>query len=239
MPHSTMSVSAARLAQRWALLVFASLAALSSVPSVSHAALGISPPQLFPDRSGIVVTEVQSSMTSASRWSVRLVGWGPAGEEIVGVPGDVSPRFFGLAPGGRQLIRARIKEGTRYHRLLIEQIPETDNEITGLAFRFRFSLPVYHHRQEPVALNPAVALAEGSCASFRNPEKLVVRLALDTDIAGPQTLLPGETTQLCRKGAPRDTVTAEAASPRSDNATGADNRSDGMSVAASSSAAAD
>lgn len=239
MPRSTTSVPAARLVHGWALLVFTGLAVLASVPSVSHAALGISPPQLFPDRSGIVVTEVQSSMTSASRWSVRLVGWGPAGEEIVGVPGDVSPRFFSLAPGGRQLIRARIKEGSRYHRLLIEQIPETDNEITGLAFRFRFSLPVYHHRQEPIALNPAVALAEGSCTSFRNPEKLVVRLALDADIAGPQTLLPGETTQLCRKGAPRDAVTAEATGPANDNAAGADDRSGGMSVAASSSAATD
>ncbi|MFZ9734250.1 MAG: hypothetical protein ACO3B4_04290 [Burkholderiaceae bacterium] len=238
MPISTTSVPAIRLTQRWALLLAAGLAVLTSVPSVSHAALGISPPQLFPDRSGIVVTEVQSSMTSASRWSVRLVGWGPAGEEIVGVPGDVSPRFFGLAPGGRQLIRARIKEGTRYHRLLIEQIPEANNEISGLAFRFRFSLPVYHHRQEPLAVNPAVTLAAGSCASFRNPEKLVVRLALDADIAGPQTLLPGETAQLCRKGAPRDTVAAESTSPANDSAAVADDRSGGMSVAASSSAAA-
>jgi hypothetical protein len=178
-------------------------------------------------------------MTSASRWSVRLVGWGPAGEEIMGVQGDVSPRFFGLAPGGRQLIRARIKEGTRYHRLLIEQIPEADNEISGLAFRFRFSLPVYHHRQEPLAVNPAVTLTAGSCASFRNPEKLVVRLALDADIAGPQTLLPGETTQLCRKGAPRDTVAAESTSPANDSAAAVDDRSGGTSVAASSSAAAD
>lgn len=239
MPLSTTSLSMVRLAQRWALLLAAGLAVLTSVPSVSLAALGISPPQLFPDRSGIVVTEVQSSMTSASRWSVRLVGWGPAGEEIMGVPGDVSPRFFGLAPGGRQLIRARIKEGTRYHRLLIEQIPEADNEISGLAFRFRFSLPVYHHRQEPLAVNPAVAVAAGSCASFRNPEKLVVRLALDADIAGPQTLLPGETTQLCRKGAPRDTVAAESTSPANDSAAVADDRSGGMSVAASSSAKAD
>ncbi|MFZ9811964.1 MAG: hypothetical protein ACO3DD_02630, partial [Burkholderiaceae bacterium] len=69
-------------------------------------------------------------------------------------------------------------------------------------------------------------------------EKLVVRLALDADIAGPQTLLPGETTELCRKGAPRDTVAAESTSPANDSAAVADDRSGGMSVAASSSAAA-
>ena len=215
MAFSTRSVPMALLSRQCATLMFAAFAALflGGTPSASHAALGISPPQLVPDRSGIVVTEVQSSMTSASRWSVRLVGWGPAGEEIVGVPGDVSPRFFGLAPGGRQLIRARIKDGTRYHRLLIEQIPETNNEIAGLAFRFRFSLPVYHHRQEPVVLNPPLALASGRCTAFRNPERLVVRLSMDSDIAGPQTLLPGEITQLCRKGEPDTTASAEPDRP--------------------------
>jgi hypothetical protein len=197
---------------------------LAGASSVSHAALGVSPPQLVPDRSGIVVTEVQSSMTSASRWSVRLVGWGPAGEEIVGVAGDVSPRFFSLAPGGRQLIRARIKEGSRYHRLLIEQIPEANNEIAGLAFRFRFSLPVYQNRQEPLALSPTLALAAGRCTDFRNPEKLVVRLSLASDITGPQTLLPGETTQLCRAGTPAEQSAETIETPAS------------VSVAAASSA---
>ena len=208
------------------VLVRTGLALLAAVPFVSHAALGVSPPQLVPDRSGIVVTEVQSSMTSASRWSVRLVGWGPAGEEIVGVAGDVSPRFFSLAPGGRQLIRARVKEGARYHRLLIEQIPEANNEIAGLAFRFRFSLPVYQHRQEPLALSPALTLAAGRCTEFRNPEKLVVRLSLASDITGPQTLLPGETTQLCRAGTAVEQLAEATEAPAS------------VSVAASSSAPA-
>ena len=170
-----------------------------SIPQPSQAALGISPPQLVPDAAGIVVTEVQSSMTSASRWSVRLVGWGPAGEEIVGVPGDVSPRFFGLAPGGRQMIRARIKDSSRYHRLLIEQVPEAQSEVLGLAFRFRFSLPVYHHRLEPVAHAPAINLTSGQCARFTNREGRVVRLTLDANVLGPQTLLPGEATDLCHK----------------------------------------
>lgn len=165
----------------------------------SQAALGISPPQLVPDAAGIVVTEVQSSMTSASRWSVRLVGWGPAGEEIVGVPGDVSPRFFGLAPGGRQMVRARIKDPSRYHRLLIEQVPEAQSEVIGLAFRFRFSLPIYHHRLEPIAHTPDIRLAAGRCTRFTNPERRVIRLSLDDKIVGPQTLLPGEVTDLCHK----------------------------------------
>jgi hypothetical protein len=183
------------------------------MPRGAEAALGISPPQLVPDQAGIVVTEVQSSMTSASRWSVRLVGWGPAGEEITGVAGDVSPRFFGLAPGGRQLVRARIKDKTRYHRLLIEQVPEHQSEVAGLAFRFRFSLPVYQSRNEPVALTPTVVLSSGRCARFTNPERQVVRLALDPHVSGPQTLLPGESTALCHKDVSPETRAAAINDP--------------------------
>ena len=164
----------------------------------AHAALSVTPPQLHLDEAGVVVTEVQSSLTTSSRWSVRLVGWGPAGEEQPGAEGLVAPRFFSLAPGGRQLVRARIANRARYHRLLIEQIPEANNDISGLAFRFRFSLPVYRLAQEPVAFKPNLGNQDlAGCQSFTNTKPQVVRLELTGATTGPQVLLPGETAELC------------------------------------------
>ena len=184
---------------RSGLLLGLAFSFLSVKPFASaHAALSVTPPQLHLDEAGVVVTEVQSSLTTSSRWSVRLVGWGPAGEEQPGAEGLVAPRFFSLAPGGRQLVRARIANRARYHRLLIEQIPEANNDISGLAFRFRFSLPVYRLAQEPVALKPNLGNQDlGGCQSFTNPEAQVVRLELTGATTGPQVLLPGETAELC------------------------------------------
>ena len=184
---------------RSGLLLGLAFSFLSVKPfTAAHAALSVTPPQLHLDEGGVVVTEVQSSLTTPSRWSVRLVGWGPAGEEQPGADGQVAPRFFSLAPGGRQLVRARIANRARYHRLLIEQIPEANNSISGLAFRFRFSLPVYRLAQEPVALKPNLANQDlGGCQSFTNSQAQVVRLELASATTGPQVLLPGETAQLC------------------------------------------
>jgi P pilus assembly chaperone PapD len=184
---------------RSGLLLGLAFSFLSVKPFASaHAALSVTPPQLHLDEAGVVVTEVQSSLTTSSRWSVRLVGWGPAGEEQPGAEGLVAPRFFSLTPGGRQLVRARIANRARYHRLLIEQIPEANNDISGLAFRFRFSLPVYRLAQEPVAFKPNLANQDlGGCQSFTNPKAQVVRLELTGATTGPQVLLPGETAELC------------------------------------------
>ena len=184
---------------RSGLLLGLAFCILSVQPfNAAHAALSVTPPQLRLDEGGVVVTEVQSSLTTPSRWSVRLVGWGPAGEEQLGADGQVAPRFFSIAPGGRQLVRARIANRAGYHRLLIEQIPETNNSISGLAFRFRFSLPVYRLAQEPVALTPKLAREDlGGCQSFTNPQAQVVRLELARTTTGPQVVLPGETVQLC------------------------------------------
>jgi P pilus assembly chaperone PapD len=184
---------------RSGLLLGLAFSFLSVKPFASaHAALSVTPPQLHLDEAGVVVTEVQSSLTTSSRWSVRLVGWGPAGEEQPGAEGLVAPRFFSLTPGGRQLVRARIANRARYHRLLIEQIPEANNDISGLAFRFRFSLPVYRLAQEPVAFKPNLANQDlGGCQSFTNPKAQVVRLELTAATTGPQVLLPGETAGLC------------------------------------------
>jgi P pilus assembly chaperone PapD len=184
---------------RSGLLLGLAFSFLSVKPFASaHAALSVTPPQLHLDEAGVVVTEVQSSLTTSSRWSVRLVGWGPAGEEQPGAEGLVAPRFFSLTPGGRQLVRARIANRARYHRLLIEQIPEANNDISGLAFRFRFSLPVYRLAQEPVAFKPNLANQDlGGCQSFTNPKAQVVRLELTAATTGPQVLLPGETAELC------------------------------------------
>lgn len=184
---------------RSGLLLGLAFSFLSVKPFASaHAALSVTPPQLHLDEAGVVVTELQSSLTTSSRWSVRLVGWGPAGEEQPGAEGLVAPRFFSLTPGGRQLVRARIANRARYHRLLIEQIPEANNDISGLAFRFRFSLPVYRLAQEPVAFKPNLANQDlGGCQSFTNPKAQVVRLELTAATTGPQVLLPGETAELC------------------------------------------
>ena len=157
---------------RSGLLLGLAFSFLSVKPfTAAHAALSVTPPQLHIDE---------------------------AGEEQPGADGQVAPRFFSLQPGGRQLVRARIANRERYHRLLIEQIPEADNNISGLAFRFRFSLPVYRLAQEPVALKPNLAQQDlGGCQSFTNSQAQVVRLELTAATKGPQVLLPGETTQLC------------------------------------------
>ena len=168
------------------------------LPSVAHAALAVTPPQLHPDETGIVVTEVQSSLAGPSKWSVRMVRWPADGSEPTPVEARISPRFFTLTPGGRQMIRAQVRDRSVYHRLLVEQIPEGDTTSQGLAFRFRFSLPVYRQAQEPQPLAPAIPLVAG-CHAFENPASLAVRLILSPDVQGPQTLLPGERAELCRR----------------------------------------
>ena len=172
-------------------------AALLALPQSAWSALAVTPPQLHPDPGGIVVTEVRSSLQTGSKWSVRLVHWQPGQSEPTPAAGDVSPRFFSLEAGGRQVIRARVKNQSVYHRLLVEQLPDQDSLGQGLAFRFRFSLPVYRQAQEPVAYTPSLPSGPG-CHRFKNPEQLAVRLLLTRDLQGPQTLLPGETVELCR-----------------------------------------
>jgi len=63
---------------------------------------------------------------------------------------EISPRFFSLAGHGRQVIRARIVDRSRHYRLLIEQIPDDALSNQGVNFRFRFSLPIYRSRQDPL-----------------------------------------------------------------------------------------
>ena len=139
--------------------------------SAAHAALNITPPQLAPDQNGIIATEVKSSLTTPSRWSVRVIVWDPTAKEPanrnpapaavpisasalgtaaapLGV--DISPRFFSLAPAGRQVIRARVSDRTRHYRLLIEQIPDDSLSSQGVNFRFRFSLPIFRSSQDPL-----------------------------------------------------------------------------------------
>ncbi|MGA1660182.1 MAG: hypothetical protein ACO37H_06870 [Burkholderiaceae bacterium] len=72
------------------------------LPAVAHAALAVTPPQLHPDETGIVVTEVQSSLAGPSKWSVRMVRWPADGSEPTPVEARISPRFFTLTPGGSQ-----------------------------------------------------------------------------------------------------------------------------------------
>lgn len=150
------------IAMGFVALVIALLAA------PSRAALSITPPQLAPDQAGVIATEVRSSLSVASRWSVRVVEWQPQSAEIaqpqalpisgshalgsasqpIGV--EISPRFFSLAASGRQVIRARISDRSKHYRLLIEQIPDTATASQGVNFRFRFSLPVYRSAQDPL-----------------------------------------------------------------------------------------
>lgn len=139
---------------------------LSLTTSV-HAALQITPPQLAPDEHGVIATEVKSSLATSSRWSVRIVPWDPSAPESsplampVNAPAlpsqssqplgvEISPRFFSLAGSGRQMIRARVSDRSRYYRLLIEQIPDDSLSAQGVNFRFRFSLPIYRSGQDPL-----------------------------------------------------------------------------------------
>lgn len=133
-----------------------------------RAALSITPPQLAPDQRGVIATEVKSSLSVASRWSVRVVEWNPESKEPpaasampissdnalgrasqpLGV--EISPRFFSLAAGGKQVIRARVSDRSKHYRLIVEQIPDAATASQGVNFRFRFSLPVYRSAQDPL-----------------------------------------------------------------------------------------
>lgn len=142
--------------------------AVGLLAAPSRAALSITPPQLAPDQAGVIATEVRSSLSVASRWSVRVVEWQPqspetvqpqampiAGGNALGSAGqpigvEISPRFFSLAASGKQVIRARISDRSKHYRLLIEQIPDTTTASQGVNFRFRFSLPVYRSAQDPL-----------------------------------------------------------------------------------------
>ena len=131
----------------------------------AHAALSITPPQLAPDENGIIATEVKSSVEMPTRWSVRIIAWNPLeaapptasasnvsaiAESSASLGVDISPRFFSLAGSGRQVIRARILDRSKHYRLLIEQIPLEVITSQGVNFRFRFSLPVYRSRHDPL-----------------------------------------------------------------------------------------
>ncbi len=136
----------------------------------AHAALNITPPQLAPDQDGIVATEVRSSLSTPTRWSVRVTPWDPlapspergaalpivskdSGPSLIANPPlgvDVSPRFFSLAGSGRQMIRAKVFDRSRYYRLVIEQIPLESPTDPGINFRFRFSLPIYRSPTDPL-----------------------------------------------------------------------------------------
>ena len=148
---------------RYAVAAIAMLLMAGTCP----AALQITPPHLAPDAQGIVATEVKSSLGRPSRWSVRVVPWEP-GQPDPSAPSlmpvsaavesaaphpvavDISPRFFTLIASGRHVIRARVHDRSRRYRLLIEQIPSEDMLDTGINFRFRFSLPVYHSGKDPL-----------------------------------------------------------------------------------------
>ncbi len=139
---------------------------IASAPT--QAALNITPPQLAPDQDGIVATEVRSSLSTPTRWSVRVTPWDPLApsqgsgatlpivssgpSSIVSPPlgVDVSPRFFSLAGSGRQMIRAKVFDRSRYYRLVIEQIPLESPTDPGVNFRFRFSLPIYRSPTDPL-----------------------------------------------------------------------------------------
>jgi len=169
------------------------------MPLAAWAALTISPPQLTPDEQGVVVTQVQSSLGQTSRWSVRLVTWTSESGPFEPAPGQVSPRFFSLAPNEIQVIRARPLKRGSYHRLVIEQIPSEDLQ-QGLSFQFRFSLPVFRHAQEPLKhrldLRP-----QSTCERLQNTQNLAIQVLLPSDVMGLRTLLPGQSSEYCRRPA--------------------------------------
>ena len=144
------------------------IASATLLTGISQAALSITPPQLAPDQRGVIATEVKSGLAVASRWSVRVVEWVPEPSQALAVLAtpiasphhqdmkpqplaiEISPRFFSLAPSGKQVIRARVSDRSKHYRLLIEQIPEAASTGQGVNFRFRFSLPVYQSPEDPL-----------------------------------------------------------------------------------------
>lgn len=161
------------------------------------AALTISPPQLTPDEGGVVVTQVQSSLSQPARWSVRLVRWTADSNGFPPADGQVSPRFFSLQPGEMQVIRAKPLSRDSYHRLVIEQIP-TDDLQQGLSFQFRFSLPVFRTPQEPARVTLDLSGPSG-CQSYRNERELAVQVLVGPEVSGTRTLLPGQASEFCQR----------------------------------------
>jgi hypothetical protein len=81
-------------------------------------------------------------------------------QQVNGLPPlgvDVSPRFFSLAGAGRQMIRAKVFDRSRYYRLIIEQIPLESPSDPGVNFRFRFSLPIYRSANDPL-IPPGISI---------------------------------------------------------------------------------
>jgi P pilus assembly chaperone PapD len=169
------------------------------MPLTAWAALTISPPQLTPDEQGVVVTQVQSSLAQPSRWSVRLVTWNAEAGPFEPAQGQVSPRFFSLNPNEVQVVRARPLNRAGYHRLVIEQIPSEDLQ-QGLSFQFRFSLPVFRFAQEPLKhrleLRP-----QSTCERLQNTQNLAIQVLLPPEVMGLRTLLPGQSSEYCRRPA--------------------------------------
>lgn len=178
----------------WWLLLLMGL-----MPLGAWAALTVSPPQLTPDEHGVVVTQVQSSLGQASRWSVRLVSWTKDPNGFLPAEGQVTPRFFSLAPNETQVIRARPSDRSGYHRLVIEQIP-TDDLQQGLSFQFRFSLPMFRSPQEPVRQRLDIA-SQSLCERLENKRDLAIQVLAPADISGTRTLLPGQSAEFCRRPA--------------------------------------
>jgi len=145
---------------------------LGAQSQTTTAALNITPPQLAPDANGVIATEVRSTLSGPSRWSVRIIPWDPAEPDSakslavnltananqpsstlplnlpINLP-QISPRFFSLQPLQHQVIRARVHDRSKRYRLLIEQVADDQAKLEGVNFQFRFSLPIYQSRQDP------------------------------------------------------------------------------------------
>lgn len=169
--------------------------------SDANAHLTVSPPQIVRSNNGIGLVEVRSTASETSYWQVRVMEWSQNGEKNVlqaseGVP--ISPRFFHLEPGEAQVIRALFpKEGKRYFRILIEQIP-SDTEGQGISLNFRFSLPVYLYADEPVSRKVQFP-PDAKCLSIENTSDRVQQITLNFQTQDIPVILPQATMSICKK----------------------------------------
>ena len=64
----------------------------------AQAALNITPPQLAPDQNGIISTEVKSSLSTATRWSVRVIKWDPTSAADPAAPAVLTAPTTSITP---------------------------------------------------------------------------------------------------------------------------------------------
>jgi P pilus assembly chaperone PapD len=168
----------------------------------AYAVLSVSPPQLLISKNGILLTELRStSAIDTTQWQVRIMEWTQYESQDHFTPyigGIVTPRFFKLSPNEIQMLRIRIPSDTQaYFRIFIEQIIDTTKS-QGINLKFKFSLPVYHHANEPIT--EEISFPQNNiCITINNTSSYVKHISSLEAFDGLTHILPGSTATFCKK----------------------------------------